>query len=420
MDTLPRDLLNLLLAPFQNNEQSYLLSLVNKQFNSIVKVDRRIPLEDVLRYYAEHGYIPCLNWFRYCDLYYYLIPIRQQNRFLPDNICSYAAYGGQMETIKWALSVGCKICEQTTADAALNGHLSIVQWVKENDYQSDDTWTLQCAARKGHKSIIQYYMSLDSIYKNETAVVNSAAEGGQLELFQWLLDSGFKHSTSLYFLACHNGQLEIIKCARKRGLEWDTSYLPSDAARAGHLHVLQWLLANGCEWNIYVMSDAASNGHLDVMKWAHELGAPISSLTWLNAAQHGHLHVLKWAQEKGFLLNDNILAMSAVCGNIEMMKWLIELGFKMSAEVIRNAASNGRLEAVKWLREMGCPWTGETRAYARRQGHSEVLKWCIDNGCPEPTPEEDYDYEYYEDDPEDDCCDTGNEEYMKCEDLEIE
>ena len=39
--------------------------------------------------------------------------------------------------------------------------------------------------------------------------------------------------------------------------------------RDGHLNVLQWARANGCEWDANVCAQAAEGGHLEVLKWAH-------------------------------------------------------------------------------------------------------------------------------------------------------
>ena len=39
-------------------------------------------------------------------------------------------------------------------------------------------------------------------------------------------------------------------------------------AKHGHLKVLQWARANGCEWNSSTCANAAHGGHLEVLQWA--------------------------------------------------------------------------------------------------------------------------------------------------------
>ena len=40
------------------------------------------------------------------------------------------------------------------------------------------------------------------------------------------------------------------------------------ASRHGHLRVLQWARAQGCEWNACTTAGAAAGGHLEILKWA--------------------------------------------------------------------------------------------------------------------------------------------------------
>ena len=46
------------------------------------------------------------------------------------------------------------------------------------------------------------------------------------------------------------------------------------AARGGHLAVLQWLRANGCEWNADTLWAAEEKCHHDVADWACANGCP--------------------------------------------------------------------------------------------------------------------------------------------------
>lgn len=44
------------------------------------------------------------------------------------------------------------------------------------------------------------------------------------------------------------------------------------AAHYGHLGVLKWAVANGCECDQSITSEAAYGGHIHVLKWALENG----------------------------------------------------------------------------------------------------------------------------------------------------
>jgi hypothetical protein len=62
--------------------------------------------------------------------------------------------------------------------------------------------------------------------------------------------------------AARGGHLEVLQWARANGCEWD-EYTCSDAARGGHLEVLQWARANGCEWDEGTCACAADGGRLE-------------------------------------------------------------------------------------------------------------------------------------------------------------
>jgi len=54
------------------------------------------------------------------------------------------------------------------------------------------------------------------------------------------------------------------------------------AARHGHLDALKWLRANGCKWTSYLLTNAALGGHLHVvLQWAREQGC-----TWADVVVH--------------------------------------------------------------------------------------------------------------------------------------
>ena len=48
----------------------------------------------------------------------------------------------------------------------------------------------------------------------------------------------------------------------------------TNAARGGHLDVLQWARANRCRWDHLTCACAARAGHLEVLKWAISNGCP--------------------------------------------------------------------------------------------------------------------------------------------------
>jgi hypothetical protein len=74
-----------------------------------------------------------------------------------------------------------------------------------------------------------------------------------------------------------------------------------DVPEGGHLQLLQWMRANGCDWDEYTCSAAARGGHLAVLQWARVNGCDWDEETCKAAAKGGHLVVLQWARANGCL-----------------------------------------------------------------------------------------------------------------------
>ncbi|AGO83379.1 Ankyrin repeat domain containing protein [Pandoravirus salinus] len=84
-----------------------------------------------------------------------------------------------------------------------------------------------------------------------------------------------------------------------------------EAAGGGHLDVLQWARANGCEWDERTCAKAAKGGHLGVLQWARANGCPWDKQTCDSAAYSGHTDVLFWAHENGCLWDEKTYHLAA-------------------------------------------------------------------------------------------------------------
>ena len=166
---------------------------------------------------------------------------------------------------------------------------------------------------------------------------------------------------------------------------------PDIAARIaehGHLEMLMWARANGCDWDLLTCVNAGKNGHLEVLKWARANGCERDEWTCARAAMNGHLEVLKWACANGSLQASCI---SVVCenaaygGHLQVLQWARANGCPWNKWTCVGAAHGGHLKLLQWARTNGCPWDSGTIAAAEETGHMDVASWAIDNGCPIPT-----------------------------------
>lgn len=76
------------------------------------------------------------------------------------------------------------------------------------------------------------------------------------------------------------GDLELLKCVHSLGSEltWHTLVA---AINGGHLRIVQWLVANGCEMTPSAYDAAQINqfAHPEILAWLQEAGCPVPSST---------------------------------------------------------------------------------------------------------------------------------------------
>jgi len=140
--------------------------------------------------------------------------------------------------------------------------------------------------------------------------------------------------------------------------------------------------AAGALFGAATCTQAAKGGHLDVLEWLHLNSCFEGSALALNeAARAGNLNIVKWLVEHGCQEDDNTQTW-ALQGGPEMLQWLVvDWGISLQASLCSQAAAGGNLLALKWLRRKGCPWNACTCEFAAFHGHLGVLKWARQHGC---------------------------------------
>ena len=81
--------------------------------------------------------------------------IRARRWKYPDDVCLQAAIGGHLDVLQWARRNGCPWDKRTCSRAAFGGHLPVLQWARENDCPWDVS-TCYFAARGGHREVLQW------------------------------------------------------------------------------------------------------------------------------------------------------------------------------------------------------------------------------------------------------------------------
>jgi len=207
----------------------------------------------------------------------------------------------------------------------------------------------------------------------------------------WARKEGMLWTNSVAVNAARGGHLDLLSCLIKGGAQFDAHELAKKAAGRGHIHILQWLRYwHEFVWDAHLTTAAARNGQLETLKWLRQpraLERPVCQWnSWLvtNAAIMGHLHVVEWATANGARMRHHAMAAAAEHGHFELVRWFRERGCAMNERTCASAAYGGHLEILQFLRSdpFPCPWDAETCAMAARRGSLSLLRWALDNGCP--------------------------------------
>jgi hypothetical protein len=230
-------------------------------------------------------------------------------------------------------------------------------------------------------------------------VVCRAAGSGDLDFVIWAtegapLSRGVDSEASI--AAARAGHLHVLEWLRERALACRAAAAPgaaeddgaldpqilSAAAAGGHLPILKWARENGCRLHWGTCTTAARGGHLTILQWARKEGSFWDEDTCSAAAESGVLAVLKWARENGCPWSGAVCDMAALGGYLDILKWARENDCPWGTFTCQFAAKRGHLEVLQWARENGCPWDRFTCENAAEEGHLDVLKWARENGCP--------------------------------------
>ncbi len=201
----------------------------------------------------------------------------------------------------------------------------------------------------------------------QTRMTYGAAEAGNLPLLQSLCAEGCPVN-SVDVTAAKNGHLHVLQwlVASRHNIRYEM--VCKEAAKRNDRRLLEWVEARGVNFDDPRLNDsacagAAAGGHLDLLQWlkAKIPGQSYDSDSCLGecslAAQGGHLSVLQWFEERGV----NFTEMYGLC---------------------YAAAQGGHLEVLKWLRTKGCPWEWSTFSMIMETGQFEMIQWACANDCP--------------------------------------
>jgi hypothetical protein len=196
--------------------------------------------------------------------------------------------------------------------------------------------------------------------------VKGYAEYGTEDRYVFNLPMNYLFST----VAVKYGNMDMIKYFSKRWTTGEKNRLLQIAAKAGHQHILEYLMSDfrTVYATIDVLREAAGGGHLETLQYLYNHnnncnhGSSWDVATGEVAATNGHIHVLQWLNSLdppvkvwGKTLYEEVIRERTLNGR--MLKWLLanKPDVKHERDLTVVAVRHNNIEALKLLFEHGIP-----------------------------------------------------------------
>jgi len=206
------------------------------------------------------------------------------------------------------------------------------------------------AAREGYLSLLKWCRNNNN-YCGHEIVSENAAMGGHLHVLQWLYENKLCYMSIIPSAAAKEGHLHVLKWAKDHGYTSFTPHVCERAAYGGHLEIIKWLWINNCRWTESVSFSAARNGHLDILKWEKDNGC----ITWNpglydSASCGGHLEIIKWLRENGCPWSTWSCSEAIVYDNLHVLQWLVKEGCPwVKDKCLQIAQMYRRDHIIEWI-----------------------------------------------------------------------
>jgi len=160
-------------------------------------------------------------------------------------ICRIAAASGQLELLVQLRKAGWQWNRWTAAYAAYSGQLITLKWMVENDCPLGPA-VCEYAVAGGHTSVLSYLMEINCPYDEWTYM--EAIRYGRIEMLILLQPHDCLKDYKVCIEAARRGHVGVLAWLRSIGSPWDDRVC-FEAAKYGHLNVLEWACKNSCPWD---------------------------------------------------------------------------------------------------------------------------------------------------------------------------
>jgi hypothetical protein len=294
----------------------------------------------------------------------------------------YSAVVASPATVRLASSCGLEIPynARLRVSAGLHADIQTLAALRELGMPLNGT-VVEAVAQSGRLSVLQHLIT-EQQSRRPLDISYYAARSGNISMLNWLRAEGceFNHRTCAG--AAQGRQLAALQHLRSEGANWDADEIGCEAAMGGSIEVVEWLRQEqGIEFNSTSIMWAADGGQIAMCQHLRSIGCEWTESACAQAVTSCHFDMLRWLRENGCPWSVYEVSMEAASvSNIEVLDYIVEQGEVLDAELLTDllayAGSRDQLEAAQWLRQRGAEWPVVLRDTTSTQGDGE--QWSDD------------------------------------------
>ncbi len=263
-------------------------AIANGHLDCLKKFPKTQINQEVLRLAATYGQLEVLEWVSTFSLCVWT-----------PNLCSCAAWGGELATLQWLRSRNCPWDKKTINYAAI-GDLRTLQWTIKANCPIEPAELCEMAARYGSVDMLEWlhdWMARQALTWPH-GLYQLAAGHGQHDAFEWLRAQDLLYDpVHAMSICCRSGNLVLAKQLRHEGVPLSAAYC-STAAAYGQTRVLLWLLEQGCSCTAAAYGCAAKSGRYRMLLQWYAQEAPWAENICSIIRAKGTPRVLKWFESR--------------------------------------------------------------------------------------------------------------------------
>lgn len=262
-----------------------------------------------------------------------------------------------------------EFAEEAAIAAAEVGNVESLRTISECGAEFDDGVVATAAAREGHVDVLRYLVECarrdddDGVLIFQKAFVSAAASG---------------HVNVLAYVVGATPHDDGSRASRR---VFGDPLAATLAARGGHKHVLEFLLAHGIKIEAGAATAAAEQGRLEILQWIYEKCAIMPRDVGLKAAHRGHIPILEFALRSGLKMTKYTARFAVYSGQLNVLRWLVEVAkvsIEEDDEIVALAATYGHIPILEYAvldKRCTCDHAAYRYVRARAKDQPDVLRW---------------------------------------------